>query len=690
MMIQKMYTPQPQQISSIIHSLETCKSMENLRQIHSIILKTKHFQTQLVWTKLISFCALSPLGDLHYAALVFDKIENPSVNHYNIIIRGFASSAENNSLENSLYFFYEMLKNGLVPDNFTIPFILKACAKAKALREGEAIHCYAVKTGVSLDVYVKNTLMRLYAVCGLCHAARILFEGSAQRNLVSWTTLIQAYANAGLSKEAVRVFLEMGESELRADEKTMVIVLSACSKLKDLSLGRKIHRYMSDNMVNLDVFVGNALVDMYLKCGDVEFACKVFKEMPEKNVVSWNSLIAGLTHQGKFKEVNEFPRMQSEGVKPDNITLVGVLNSCANLGVLELGEWVHSYVDRNRIKADGFIGNALVDMYAKCGRIDQASEVFKNMKRRDVFSYTSMIVGLAMNGKGEKALEFFSEMSTVGIKPNGVTFIGVLSACSHAGLVQEGKRYFKEMSSLYKIEPQIEHYGCMVDLYGRAGFIAEAEEFVRTMPIEPDAFVWGSLLGACRTHGKVELAETILKKLMEIEPEGDGAYVVMSNIYSSANRRKDAIEIRKTMKDRKVKKAPGCSVIELDGVVHEFRMGDKSHSRTEEIYSMLDEVMNRLKAEGFATESSNASVSAVYKEKEQSLCHHSERLAMAFGLISTKPKTPLRIVKNLRVCSDCHSVTKFISRVYEREIIVRDRNRFHHFIDGSCSCNDFW
>ncbi|KAI3944608.1 hypothetical protein MKW98_021066 [Papaver atlanticum] len=624
--MQKNYTP-PQQLPSILRSLESCKSMEDLKQIHSIILKTKHFQTQLVWTKFISFCALSP----------------------------------------------------------------SACTKAKALREGEGIHCYSVKTGVLSDVYVKNTLMRLYAVCGLCHAVKKLFEGSAQRDLVSWTTLIQAYANMDLPEEAVRVFLEMGETELRADEMTMVIVLSACSKLKDLNLGRKLHWYMSDNKVNLDVFVGNALVDMYLKCGDVDFACKVFKEMPEKNVVSWNSLIAGLTHQGKCKEaLNVFRRMQSEGVKPDNVTLVGVLNSCANLGVLELGEWVHSYIGRNPIKPDGFIGNALVDMYAKCGRIDQAFEVFKNMKKRDVFSYTSMIVGLAMNGQGEKALQFFSEMSMVGVKPNGVTFIGVLSACSHVGLVEEGKRHFKEISSLYKIEPQMEHYGCMVDIFGRAGLIAEALEFVRIMPIEPDAFVWGSLLGACKTYGRVELAETIMKKLIEVEPDKDGAYVVMSNIYSSANRQKDAIQIRKTMKQRKMKKIPGCSVIELNGVIHEFRRGDKSHLRTKEIYSMLDEVMNRLTVEGFMTKTSDVSVDLVHVEKAQSLCQHSERLAIAFGLISTKSRTPLRIIKNLRVCSDCHCVTKFISRVYQREIIVRDRNRFHHFIDGSCSCNDFW
>ncbi|KAM1878146.1 hypothetical protein ACFX14_040169 [Malus domestica] len=287
--------------------------------------------------------------------------------------------------------------------------------------------------------------------------------------------------------------------------------------------------------------------------------------------------------------------MQRMGLEPDDVTLVGVLNSCANLGVLEMGEWVHAYVDRNQIEADGFIGNALVDMYAKCGSIDRAFRVFQRMNRRDVYSYTAMIVGLAMHGEVEMALDVFAEMPRVGIEPDEVTFIGVLAACSHGGLVAEGQKYFREMSSVYKLRPQTEHYGCMVDLLGRAGFINEAEEFVENMPIEPDAFVWGALLGACRIHGKVELAESVMKKLLKVEPERDGAYVLMSNIYSSANRWRDAVKLRRAMKGKNVKKTPGCSSIELDGIVHEFRKGDKSHKRSKEIYKLLEEIMSHIK-----------------------------------------------------------------------------------------------
>ncbi|KAF6154544.1 hypothetical protein GIB67_027817 [Kingdonia uniflora] len=465
------------------------------------------------------------------------------------------------SLKLSLRFYKDMIEKGFVPDNFTLPFVLKACAQAQALREGEGIYVYAIKSGFVFDVYVGNTLMRLYVVCGVIEAVRKVFDGNFHRDLVSWTTLIQGYASMGFSREAIGVFLDMGSDDnLRVDEMTMVIVISTCAKLGDLDLCRKIHEYIFDNFVKVDVYVGNALVDMYVKCGDVDFAFKLFQEMPEKNVVSWNSMILGLAQKGDFKEtLSVFRRMQRENVKPDDVTLVGVLNSCANLGVLELGEWIHAYIDRNRIKADGFIGNALVDMYAKYGNIDKAFGAFENMKRRDVYSYTGMIAG-------------------------------------HIGLVEEGCRYFEDMSRLYNLQPQIEHYGCMVDLLGRAGLINEAEKFIKSMPIEPDAFVWGALLGACRLHGKVKLAESIMKRLVEIEPDKEGAFVLMSNIYSSANLwRDDAMKVRKSIKERNMKKTPGCSTIELDGVVHEFRKGEKSHPQATEIYKMLYQITNHVR-----------------------------------------------------------------------------------------------
>ncbi|KAL5866256.1 hypothetical protein ACOSQ3_003770 [Xanthoceras sorbifolium] len=579
----------------ILHRLESPKSIIELKQIHGFIIKTGRPQTQL-----ISFFDFSCNENISYAHSLIKYLEYPDIHLYNTIIQCLSSS---NSIK-TIVLYREMLAKGLLPDNYTIPYVLKACARSQALKVGQQIHAHSLKTALLSNVYVFNTLMRLYAVCGLVKAVHKLFHfhRGPQRDLVSWTTLIQAFVKMGYPRDAILAFFDMCQANLRPDGMTLVIVLSACSKLGDLTLGTKIHRYIRDNTLylNSDVFVDNALIDMYLKCGSTHLACKVFDEMPVKNVVSWNSMIAGLAQQGKYKEaLDVFQSMQCVGLKPDDITLVSVLNACANLGLLELGKWVHAYIDKNHIRADGFIGNALVDMYAKCGSIDQAFTVFQGMKCKDVYSYTAMIVGLAMHGEAERALGIFSDMSKLGIEPDEVTFVGVLSACSHAGLVDEGRKNFEDMSRIYSLKPQTEHYGCMVDLFGRAGLISEAVELIKNMPIVPDAFVWGALLGACKIHVKVELGEIVMDELVRMEPGRDGAYILMSNIYSSADRWKDALKLRKTMKKRNMKKIPGCSSIEVDGEVHEFRKGDKYHPKIVEIHKLLEEMTSHLKNYGF-------------------------------------------------------------------------------------------
>ncbi|KAM5550931.1 hypothetical protein ABKV19_027333 [Rosa sericea] len=393
--------------------LRSCKSISitQLKQTHTFLIKTRPLPlpTQhLIYPKLIS----SPHhNNLTYILSFLNHLDKPDLCLYNAIIQGLPSNPTNktSSLLQVLELLRHMLLNGLLPDHYTVPSVLKACAQCHALREGQQIHTYAIKSGLVLsNVYVNNTIMRLYAVCGFINYVRKVFDESPQRDLVSWTTLIQGYVKMGLAREGVEAFFDMCDAKMRPDEMTLVIVLSACSKLGDLSLGRKIRRYIDDNGVYPDVFIGNALVNMYLECGDAELARGVFDGMPVRNVVSWNSMISGLAHQGKYKEaLDVFQEMQRIGLEPDDVTLVGVLNSCANLGVLELGKWVHAYVDRNQIEADGYIGNALVDMYAKCGSIDQAFRVFQGMKRRDVYSYTAMIVGLAMHGEVEVAWIYF-------------------------------------------------------------------------------------------------------------------------------------------------------------------------------------------------------------------------------------------------------------------------------------------
>nr|XP_043633074.1 pentatricopeptide repeat-containing protein At1g08070, chloroplastic-like [Erigeron canadensis] len=584
---------------SIFVKLECCKSIKELKQIHCYVIKLSPHQKiqQSFYKKIITISPKFNILDLAYIHSLFSKLDIiPTVKLYNTIIRSFG---RNHPLL-ALLFYRDMLEKGFYGDSFTYPYVLKACTHLCTLEHGQMIHSQVVKNGFVMNLYVVNMLIRFYSECDHIECAQKVFDKSSEKDLVTWTTLIQGYVDIGCFEKGVELFEKMCGTGLIADEMTMVVLISACAKLRDSRLGMKLQKYMYDHGLNVnDVYICNAMIDMYMKCGDASLAGKVFNDMSVKNVVSWNSMILGFVQQGEFQiALDVFNDMKNRGVKCDDVTLVGVLNCCANLGTLEQGKWVHSYIDRIGIKVDGFVGNALIDMYMKCGLVEKAKFVFNHMKRRDVYTYTSMIAGLAMNGKGEKALEVFAKMLELGSQPNDVTYVGILMACSHSGLVKEGCRHFVEMQTVYNIRPQKEHYGCMVDLLGRAGLLTEAEDFIEHMTIEPDDLVWGALLSGCRIHGNVEIGERVMDKLDELDAEKDGAYILMSNLLSSSYRWKDAFKLREAMKERKIKKTPGCSSVEVDGVVYEFQKGDKSHGKTKEIYMLLDIMENHLKNSG--------------------------------------------------------------------------------------------
>ncbi|OVA11186.1 Pentatricopeptide repeat [Macleaya cordata] len=394
-----------------------------------------------------------------------------------------------------------------------------------------------------------------------------------------------------------------------------------------------------------------------------------------------------------MEAIELFREMLKRGPAPNEFTLVGALAACANLVALDQGRWIHVYIDKAGINISEELLATLVDMYSKCGEIEFASSVFynENSPKRTISPWNAMIGGFAMNGWSNEAVDLFEKMSLRNINPNKVTFISLLNACSHGKLVEEGRNYFKSMATSYGVEPEIEHYGCMVDLLGRAGLLKEAEEIILTMPMPPDTIIWGTLLGACRKHGNTEMGERIGKIIRELDPQNVGCQVLLANLYSVSGRWNEAKIVREEIDMIGKKKIPGCTSIELNGVFHQFLVGDQFHPQTKQIYSFLEEMATRLKIAGYVPEVGEVLLDIDDEEdKETALSRHSEKLAIAFGLINTAPGTPIRIVKNLRVCGDCHQATKFISKVYNREIIVRDRIRFHHFRDGVCSCKDFW
>jgi pentatricopeptide repeat protein len=440
-----------------------------------------------------------------------------------------------------------------------------------------------------------------------------------------------------------------------------------------------------------DVVCVTVMVGALAAVGDVDAARDLFDGMRLRDHVAWSAMIAGYVHVGRSREaLRLFDEMQSAGATVGEATLVSVLTACAQMGALDRGKWVHSYMRSRGMRMSVTLGTALVDMYSKCGAIATAMEMFEGMGERNVYTWTSAVSGLAMNGMGLECLELFKRMESSEVKPNGVTFVAVLRGCSMAGLVDEGQAYFNSMKDKHGVDPWLEHYACMVDLYGRAGRLDDAINFINGMPVEPHEGVWGALLNASRIHNNVDLGKHALDKLLAMESGNDAAHVLLSNIYAESQNWKGVSRVRGMMKAKGVKKVPGLSAIEVDGEVNEFFAGGKSHPRYKEIEIMLAEMSRRLRLQGYAANTKEVLFDIEEEEKEGVISLHSEKLALAFGLIALPEDVEIRIMKNLRVCRDCHDYTKLISKVFDREIIMRDRNRFHHFKDGTCTCKDYW
>ncbi|PUZ76062.1 hypothetical protein GQ55_1G260800 [Panicum hallii var. hallii] len=444
----------------------------------------------------------------------------------------------------------------------------------------------------------------------------------------------------------------------------------------------------------LDAVSWNTIVSGYGKSGDLEAARELFVRMPDRSLVSWSAMVDACIRAEQFSEaLRVFDRMMEEGFRPDAVVLVSMLKACAHLGAVERGRWVHRYLEAEgfgRRPGNVMLETALVDMYSKCGCMEEAWQVFDGVRSHDVVLWNAMIGGLATNGHGKRAIELFRRMLEKGFVPNESTFVVVLCACTHAGRVDEGKQVFRSMRD-HGVEPRREHYGCLADLLGRAGLVEEAEAVLLDMPMEPHASQWGSLMSSCLMHNNIVVGERVGKKLIELEPDDGGRYVVLFNLYAVNGLWEDAKAVRQMMEERGAKKETGLSFIEWNGLVHEFMSGDTRHPQTRMIYALLEDMERRLQLIGYVKDTSRVLIDMDDEEdKGSTLSYHSERLALAFGILNIPHDMPIRIVKNLRVCRDCHVHAKLVSKLYQREIIVRDRHRFHLFRDGVCSCNDYW
>ncbi|WVY97905.1 hypothetical protein V8G54_030056 [Vigna mungo] len=694
------------------------------RLFHEMPLKTT-----FSWNTILSMHVKG--GHLDSARQLFDEIPHPDSVSWTTMIVGYNHLGLFNTAINT---FLRMVSSGISPTQFTFTNVLASCSAKKALNVGNKVHSFVVKLGLSGVVPVANSLLNMYAKCGdsvMANFGRLdlalsLFDQMSDPDIVSWNSIITGYCHQGRDIKALETFSSMlKSSSLNPDKFTLASVLSACANLQSLKLGKQIHAHIVKVDIDTAGAVGNALISMYAKSGAVEIARRIvqltgtsslnviaftslldgyvkigdinpareiFDSLKCPDVVAWTAMIVGYAQNDLISNALAlFRLMIREGPKPNSYTLAALLSVFSSLASLDHGKQLHAVAMRLEEASSISVGNALITMYSRSGSIKDARKVFNQIcSYRDTLTWTSMILALAQHGLGNVAIELFEKMLKINLKPDHITYVSVLSACTHVGLVEQGKRYFNLMKNVHNIEPTSSHYACMIDLLGRAGLLEEAYNFITNMPIEPDVVAWGSLLSSCRVYRNVDLAKVAAETLLSIDPNNSGAYSALANTLSACGKWEDAAKVRKSMKDRAVKKEQGFSWVQIQNKVHTFGVDDALHPQRDAIYRMISKIWNEIKKMGFIPDTNSVLHDLEQEVKEQILRHHSEKLAIAFALINTPEHSTLRIMKNLRVCNDCHSAIKYISKLVKREIIVRDATRFHHFNGGSCSCQDYW
>ncbi|KAL2532379.1 Pentatricopeptide repeat-containing protein [Abeliophyllum distichum] len=610
----------------------------------------------------------------------------PNIPSANPLINEFSSYCYQWDLANAMKALDSMQKYHIWVDSVTYAELIKCCIARGAVKQGKQVHRHVFSNGYEPKTFLINTLVNMYVKFNMLDEAQALFDQMPERNVVSWTTMIAAYSNSEFSQKALEMLIQMLREGVRPNMYTYSSVLRACKGLFNLA---QLHCSIIKVGFESDVFVRSALIDIYSKWGELQAALCVFNEMVTGDLVVWNSIIGGFAQNSDGVEaLNLFKIMKRVGFWADQSTLTSVLRACTSLALLELGQQVHVHIIK--FDQDLVLSNALLDMYCKCGSLEDANCTFNRMVEKDVISWSTMIIGFAQNGYSKKALESFEAMRFSGTKPNYITILGVMFACSHAGLVEDGQYYFRSMKKLFGIDPGREHYGCMVDLLGRAGKLEEAIKLIHAMEYEPDAVMWRTLLGACRVHRNMDLAECAAKQILKLDPDDAGTYILLSNIYANSQRWEDVAHVRRSMRDGGIKKEPGCSWIEINKQIHAFILGDKSHPQMDEISRQLNKIIWRLKEVGYVPDTNFVLQDLEGEQSESSLLYHSEKLAIVFGIMSLPKRKTVRIRKNLRICGDCHVFAKLLAKMENRRIVIRDPIRYHHFHDGACSCGDYW
>ncbi|XP_002964616.2 pentatricopeptide repeat-containing protein At3g12770 [Selaginella moellendorffii] len=677
--------PNPVVYTTVLGACASIKALEEGKAIHSRISGTKGLKLDVILENSL-LTMYAKCGSLEDAKRLFERMSGRSVSSWNAMIAAYAQSGH---FEEAIRLYEDM---DVEPSVRTFTSVLSACSNLGLLDQGRKIHALISSRGTELDLSLQNALLTMYARCKCLDDAAKIFQRLPRRDVVSWSAMIAAFAETDLFDEAIEFYSKMQLEGVRPNYYTFASVLLACASVGDLRAGRAVHDQILGNGYKITLVNGTALVDLYTSYGSLDEARSLFDQIENRDEGLWTVLIGGYSKQGHRTGVLELYREMKNTTKVPATKIIYscVISACASLGAFADARQAHSDIEADGMISDFVLATSLVNMYSRWGNLESARQVFDKMSSRDTLAWTTLIAGYAKHGEHGLALGLYKEMELEGAEPSELTFMVVLYACSHAGLQEQGKQLFISIQSDYAMHPNIAHYSCIIDLLSRAGRLSDAEELINAMPVEPNDVTWSSLLGASRIHKDVKRATHAAGQITKLDPVDPASYVLLSNVHAVTGNLAGMASVRNTMVARGVKKRRGSSWIEVADQIHEFNVGDNSHPRFQEIFAELQRLSPKIKEAGYVPESEEVLHDVGEKEKELLLRLHSEKLAIAFGLIATAPGTTLRIFNTLRICHDCHSAVKFISAIARREIIVRDSSRFHKFRDGQCSCGDYW
>ena len=573
-------------------ALKACALNMNLyygELLHGYSVKSSFVNSVFVGSALVDM--YTKVGKIQQGCRVFDEMPVRNVVSWTAVITGLVQAGY---AKEGLVYFSEMQRSKVEYDSYSFAIALKACADFGALNYGREIHAKTMKKGFNESSFVANTLATMYNKCGKLVYGMRLFEKMRTQDVVSWTTIITTLVQMGQEEHAIEAFVKMKESDVSPNEYTFAAIISGVANLAITECGEQLHAHVLRIGLVDSLSVANSIITMYSKCGQLTSASMVFHGMTRRDIVSWSTIIAAYSQGGYGEEAFEYLSwMRREGPKPNEFAFASVLSVCGSLAILEQGKQLHAHVLSIGLEHTAMIQSALINLYSKCGSIKDASKIFNVAENEDIVSWTAMINGYAEHGCSQKAIDLFVKIHTGGLKPDSVTFIGVLTACSHAGLVDLGFHYFNLMINEYRINPSKEHYGCMIDLLCRAGRLNDAERMIKSMPFQRDDVVWSTLLRACRLNGDVDRGIRAAEEILKLDPNCAGTHITLANIYASKGRLSESANVRKIMKSKGVIKEPGWSWIKVKNLLSAFVAGDQSHPQGEDIYCMLDLLASR-------------------------------------------------------------------------------------------------